>query len=132
ATSLDELARLYRARLDDGSTPAGDVETKLQAMAHASARLRLGLSREEYALFSTAHDSDDGIKALWGVDQVADLDGSDVELIKNKLGLSLKELKQLVRQDLSEAELAEPGLPGKPNAAASFFINQGENYIVLD
>jgi hypothetical protein len=106
-TRLDELQRLFRSSVD----------------AHASARLRLGLSQEEYALFSTARDSDEGIRALWGVDAPAVLSGSNVELIKKKLGLSLKELKQLVRQDLADTEL---------DAAASFFINQGSNYIVLD
>ncbi|OJH33892.1 hemopexin repeat-containing protein [Cystobacter ferrugineus] len=106
-TSLDELQRLYRSSVD----------------AHVSARLRLGLSQEECSLFSTAHDSDDGIKALWGVDDPASVSGADVELIKKKLGVSLKELKQLVRQDLAGSEL---------DAAASFFINQGSNYVVLD
>ena len=128
-TSLDELQRLYRSSVD----------------AHLSARLRLGLSQEEYALFTTAQDSDPGIKQLWGEDQLGLLDGSDtaglqklglshIELIKKKLGLSLKELKQLLRQDLSEAELAEPTDPkaSKKNAAECFFINQGSNYIVLD
>jgi hypothetical protein len=111
-TSLDEIQQRYRVSVD----------------AHLSARLRLGLSQEDYALFSTAHDSPDGIKALWGVADPATLDGSDVELIKDKLGLSLKQLKQLVRQDLSETELAASA----NNAAATFFINQGANYIVLD
>ncbi|HEX8110985.1 MAG TPA: hemopexin repeat-containing protein, partial [Kofleriaceae bacterium] len=117
-TSLDEIQRLYRASAD----------------AHLSARLRLGLGPEEYALFSTAHDSDDGIKKLWGVSDLAALDGSDVGGIEQKLGLSRKELKQLVRQDLSAAELSEPRDPSKPkrNAAESFFINQGPSYLVLD
>lgn len=137
ATSLDEIERLYRARLDGSAGPA-DVEKALQAMAHTSARLRLGLSREEFALFSTPHDAEVDLEKLWGVDQVAALDGSDVESIKNKLGLSLKELKQLVRQDLSQDELAEPRDPSKPkrNAAELFFINQGSNqgtnHVVLD
>jgi hypothetical protein len=111
-TTLDESQRIYRASVD----------------AHTSARLHLGLSQEEYTLFTTAHDSNDGIKALWGVNDPANLDGADLELIKKKLGVSLKELKQLIRQDLSEAELAVV----TNNAAESFFINQGSNYIVLD
>jgi hypothetical protein len=117
-TSLDEIQRLYRSGVN----------------AHTSARLQLGLSQEEYSLFSTAHDSssggdpDAGIKALWGVTDVTTLNGSDVELIKKKLGLSLKELKLLVRQDLSLSELNA----SSDNPAASFFINQGSNYIVLD
>jgi hypothetical protein len=46
-TNLDEIQRLYRSSVD----------------AHTSARLHLGLSQEEHALFSTAHDSDDGIRS---------------------------------------------------------------------
>ncbi|HEX8108460.1 MAG TPA: hemopexin repeat-containing protein [Kofleriaceae bacterium] len=107
-THLEEIERLYRTAVD----------------AHRSARLRLGLSQEEYDLFSTPHDEE--IAALWGVDP-GELDGSDLELIKKQLGLSLKELKQLVRQDLSESELNATA----NNAAASFFINQGP-YVVLD
>lgn len=59
ATSLDEIQRLYRVRLSSSSTVPDqikkDIENALTAMAHRSARLRLGLSREEYALFTTAH-----------------------------------------------------------------------------
>lgn len=106
-TSLEEIHRLYRSGVEP----------------HTWARLRLGLSLEEFALFSTSRDSVDGIRALWGVDDPAALNGADVELIKRKLGLSLKELKQLVRQDLNGSETG---------AAASFFINQGANYVVLD
>jgi hypothetical protein len=106
-TNLDEIQRLYRSSVN----------------AHTSARLRLGLSQEEYALFSTAHDSTDGLRALWGVSDPDVLKGPDFTQLKKRLGLSLKELKQLVRQDLAELELG---------AAASFFINQGRNPVVLD
>jgi hypothetical protein len=110
-TSLDEIQRLYRASVD----------------AHTSARLRLGLSQEEYTLFSTAQDVE-GVKQLWGMNGAALPDGSNVELIKDKLGLSLKELKQLVRQDLSAEELN----PSPSNVARSFFINAGGDHIILD
>jgi hypothetical protein len=116
-TSLDELQRIYRSSVD----------------ARTSARLRLGLSQEEYGLFSTSRESEDGIKDLWGVADLATLrSGKNLEPIKKKLGLSLKELKQLVRQDLSQDELLETS----NNAAASFFINppinQERHHIVLD
>jgi len=106
-TSLDELQRLYRTT----------------ANAHLSARLRLGFSVEEYAMYSTAHDTDAELKKLWGVMDLSTIRGSDVALIKDKLGISLKELKQIVRQDLALSETQAP---------ENFYVNQGANYIVLD
>lgn len=67
-TSLDELQRLYRGAAD----------------SHQSARLRLGFSVEEHALYSTAHDTDADLMKLWGVMTLSTIRGSDVALIKDK------------------------------------------------
>jgi hypothetical protein len=106
-SNLEELYRSYAASAD----------------AHVAARLRLGLSEPEYDLFVTARDSEAGIKELWGVSDVAQLLAGNVDLIKKQLGLSLKQLKQLIRQDLGRDE---------ESRAAGFFINQNGSYVVLD
>ncbi|HEU4405626.1 MAG TPA: hemopexin repeat-containing protein [Polyangiaceae bacterium] len=115
-----EIYRAYREQVD----------------GHEAARLRLGLSAEEFDLFSTAHDGEAQLEKLWGVDPDPDgpppppapIDWSNLEFVKQRLGLSLKELKRLVAQDLSDDEVRkEVG-----NAAETFFINQGKNYLVID
>lgn len=122
-TTLDALQRMFRSGLD----------------GHLLARLLLGLSEEEFNLFATARDSDTTVLELWG--ESTDLDelkAGNVELIKHKLQVSLKELKLLVRQDLSAGELngqpdPEPDPGAQPDFPAErFFINQGTDVIVLD
>lgn len=85
------------------------------------ARLVLGLNEQELALFTTRRDSAAGIDELWGVrdaDERARLYAGEVPLVQKKLGLSLKELKSLLFQDLSDEEIAS-------EVASGFFINQG-------
>lgn len=123
-TTLDALQRMFRSGLD----------------GHLSARLLLGLSQEELDLFATARDSDTTVLELWGVTatELGTLKQGNVELIKQKLQVSLKELKLLVRQDLSAGELnGQPDPEPEPGAqpdfpAVRFFINQGTDVIVLD
>lgn len=114
-TDLDELQRLYSTAVD----------------SHLSARLRLGLSAEEHALYTTEHDTDAKLKQLWGVTDLTAIRGLDVSLIKDKLGISEKELKLLVRQNLSDSEVA--ALP-KDNVSKTFYINERTEtgYIVYD
>lgn len=85
------------------------------------ARLVLGLNEQEVALFTTRRDSAAGIDELWGLrdaDERARLHAGEVPLVQRKLGLSLKELKTLLFQDLSDDEIAS-------EVASGFFINQG-------
>ncbi|HRC55972.1 MAG TPA: Tc toxin subunit A, partial [Kofleriaceae bacterium] len=84
------------------------------------ARLRLGLSEAELALFTTRRDTEAGVAELWGLRDEAErtaLLAGELPLVQRKLGLTLKQLKALLFQDLSDAEL----LAG---AASSFFHNQ--------
>ncbi len=120
-----EILKRYANKLGSG---LDEIYHAFQDLAdgHEAARLSLGLSPEEFSLFSTSHLSDDQLKALWGTTNLAELDGSNLELIQQKLGVSLKELQSLLRQDLDDQEAAEP-----IGAQARFFINQGSDYLVL-
>lgn len=88
------------------------------------ARLRLGLSEPELALFTTPRASDAGIAELWGVRDEAEraaLLAGELPLVQRKLGFTLKQLKALLYQDLSDAELAG-------GVAADFFLNQDPDH----
>lgn len=85
------------------------------------ARLQLGLSEAEMALYTTRRDSAAGILELWGLGsevERATLLAGELPLVQQKLGLSVKEVKALLFQNLSDAEI-------EASAAASFFLNRG-------
>lgn len=85
------------------------------------ARLQLGLSEAEMALYTTRRDSAAGILELWGLGsevERATLLAGELPLVQQKLGLSVKEVKALLFQNLSDAEI-------EAGAAASFFVNRG-------
>lgn len=103
-----DLAELYRKF----QRPIDGVEV---------ARLALGLNEAERGLYTTRRDSAAGIGELWGLrdeSERARLIAGELPLVQQKLGLSVKEVKALLFQNLSDAEI-------EAGAAASFFLNRG-------
>ena len=118
-----DASELYRATQTTIEQPSGD--------GLELARLRLGLNEAEAALFTTRRDSDAGILELWGLGGEAErqvLLSGELPLVQRKLELSLKELKALLFQNLSDDEV-------ESGQAASFFLNQGSgpagSYLLL-
>jgi len=126
----EQILRLktYAAQL---GTSLEELWRAFASGAHGSlaGRLLLGLSEEEYALYSSPQTANAALAAFWGVSQaeIATLLAGPLALIQEKLAVSLKELKLLLRQDLSDEEW---GLTSA-NPAERFFINQGSPIVLV-
>lgn len=105
--------RIYLKRL---KVELGQIFAALQTPANHVAAESLGISLEEWVLFTQRVTDEAQLKAFYGVSDLTQLASADTFCKQTKLKVT--ELYELLQQDLSSAEL-EAGL------AKQFFINQG-------
>lgn len=81
-----------------------------------AAREYLGLSEEEYRVITEEKSAESELKESWGINNGNLQELKDAEKFKKAAGLSGKELKELLYQNLSESEIDD-------KVPADFFIN---------